>query len=331
MNILIIRLSSFGDILLTTPLVRVLRKKYQNAKITYLTRKPFTAIFKNNPNIDLVIPYENSKHSQIKQELQNNNYNIIIDLQNNLRSKRLIFGLNCKKYKYQKDNLRKFLLVKYKINLFNEKILSVAEKYIKSVENLKPDSKSLEFYPDKIEQKEDKTKKCIGICPGSKHFTKSWPIEYYVEISKILINKGYDVIVLGGKDDEAVAKEILNKVPQIIWGITNNNLNELYWNMHNCDLIICNDSGLMHFACTLPNKKIIAIFGPTVKEFGFSPYNNPNAIVLENNNIKCRPCTHIGNKKCPKIHFKCMKDIQPSYVLKKIEEMINGNSMENNL
>ncbi len=326
-KILIIRLSSFGDVLLTTPLVRILNKKYPQASLDFLTRSSNIQIFKNNPNISKIIAYENNLHQKIKDEICNSNYNIIIDLQNNLRSRRLHQGIKAQKFYYHKNNIQKFLLVKFKINLIKNKISNVAEKYIASVEGLEPDNNSLEYYPDNLKIDENKTKKRIGICPGAKHYTKSWPIDYYIELSKYLISNGYEVIILGGKSDESFAKQILEKVPECIYGITENNLDELYNSMYNCDLIVCNDSGLMHFACTIPKKNIIAIFGPTVKEFGFLPYNNQNATVVENENLNCRPCTHIGREKCPKQHFKCMKDITSLQILKIIEEKINANDL----
>lgn len=331
-NILIIRLSSFGDVLLTTPLLRAIKRKYPDSNIHYITRKSNQQIFQNNPYISKIISYENNLHNQIKELIQKNQYDFVVDLQNNLRSKSLIKNIKSQKFKYQKNNLRKFLLVKFKINLIKNPELNVAEKYIKAVDGLEPDNLSLEYYPKNYQTEEKKSKKRIGICPASKHFTKSWPIEYYTELSKSLISKGYDVVVLGGKDDENTAQKIFDSVAGVINCITkDNDLDFMYSQMLNCNVIVCNDSGLMHFACTIPKKNIIAIFGSTVKEFGFTPYNNPNAEIVENIDLKCRPCTHIGRDKCPKNHFKCMMDIKPEFILKKIEDKINATNLENNL
>lgn len=331
-NILIIRLSSFGDVLLTTPLLRAIKRKYKSSIIHFLTRKNNIQIFQNNPLVDKIIIYENELHNQIKETLKSQIYDIVIDLQNNLRSNSLLRYVKSRKIKYPKNNLRKFLLVKFKINLLKNRNLNVAEKYIKTVDGLEPDNQSLEYFPTIVINREIKTKKRVGICPASKHFTKSWPKEYYIELSKKLIATGYEVVVLGGKDDEIIAQDIMMIVNDVRNGITkDNDLDYLFSQMLNCDLIVCNDSGLMHFACTIPNKNIITIFGSTVKDFGFTPYNNPNAEIIEISDLKCRPCTHIGKEKCPKKHFKCMLDIKPDIVFKKIEEKINVNNLENNL
>ena len=92
--------------------------------------------------------------------------------------------------------------------------------------------------------------------------------------------------------------------------------------MKECKAIVCNDSGLMHTACAM-KVPVLALFGSTIREFGFTPYNNKN-LILENKTLSCRPCTHIGRENCPKNHFKCMLELSPGDAYNKLIELINS-------
>ena len=139
-----------------------------------------------------------------------------------------------------------------------------------------------------------------------------WPKEYYIELGKKLIENNYNVVLFGGKDDKVICEEISSSLSKSINLCNDNNILQTAADMKLCKTIICNDSGLMHAACAV-KVPVIAIFGSTVKEFGFTPYGSKN-LILENNSLSCRPCSHIGKSSCPKHHFKCMKEITPQLV-----------------
>ena len=315
---LIIRLSSLGDILLTTPVLRSIKKQYPHLEIDFILKKEFIDAVKFNPNISNVFSYDKKGNNQkIFDELIDRNYDLIIDLQNNNRSAGIVQSLSRPVAKFHKPNLKKFLLVNFKINLFKE-IISIPERYAHSFQELKLDDNGLElFIPNKIEAQIPKNEKQIGFCPGSKHFTKMWPAEYFIELGNKLTAEGEKIILLGGKDDWNICDEISSEIKYSINLSGDDNLLQIAANMKNCKYIICNDSGLMHTACAA-NVPVVSIFGSTVKEFGFFPYNS-RSLVLENNSLSCRPCSHIGRKSCPKKHFKCMKDLTPSLVYDNIQ------------
>ncbi|MCB0753041.1 MAG: glycosyltransferase family 9 protein [Ignavibacteriae bacterium] len=321
-KILIIRLSSLGDILLTTPLVRSLKKQYPKLKIDFLLREQYKDTMLLNSNINSLITIQKDYDvKEIKEQLLKNNYDLVIDLQNNFRSRKISKGITNKIVRFNKPAFYKFLLVKTKINLFRE-IIPIPLRYAKTIPNFNLDEKGLEIFTDlEVSPLFEKDKIFIGICPGSRHKTKMYPEEYFIDLGNKLTETGKKIILFGGKDDLEVCKRISTLIPGSVNLSNDNEMLKTSANMKMCKTIICNDSGLMHLALA-NNTPVIAIFGSTVKEFGFAPYKGKN-LVLENNSLSCRPCSHIGLEDCPKKHFKCMLELSPQFVFQKTLEFIN--------
>jgi heptosyltransferase-2 len=193
----------------------------------------------------------------------------------------------------------------------------IPKRYASTIGDLNLDNEGLDLYTNNSPNISLSGKsKLIGLCPGARHYTKRWPEEYFSELGALLINNGYKIVLFGGKSDKDICIELSKKISGSINLCNDNNLLQTAADMKLCKAIVCNDSGLMHVA-SAAGTKVIAIFGSTVKEFGFTPYNCTN-LILENNSLTCRPCSHIGRSYCPKKHFECMKSIKPEYVIEKI-------------
>ncbi len=322
-KLLIIRLSSLGDILLTTPLLRSIKKEYPSAQIDFLIRNAYKECVEHNPYISELLIYTNDKDTQkgLAQKLINSEYDFVIDLQNNLRSKKLTGSFKCPVYRFSKRSIEKFLLVNFKINLLKD-APSIPERYAKSFPGFELDNEGLEiFLPKEFSTSEKKEDRIIGFCPGSRHFTKMWPKEFYIELGRKLTEKGYAVHLIGGQSDIDICKEISFAIHGAVDLSNQNNLYLTAAEIKKCSAVVCNDSGLMHLACAVKTP-VLVFFGSTVKEFGFAPYKNKN-LILENNSLSCRPCSHIGRNKCPKRHFNCMNDITPQLACEKLEELLS--------
>lgn len=322
-KILIIRLSSLGDILLATPLIRTFKKKYPHVKIDFLIKGQYKDVLLNNPFLENIILYceEKKKLNSLIDELKKTNYDLIIDLQNNRRSSFLTSKLNAKILKFNKRDFDKFLLVNFKINLMKNAD-TIPQRYANTVE-LKLDDEGLDlFTSNKSSNLFEENIKYIGFAPGSRHFTKMWLKEYYIELGNLLNQKGYKIALLGGKDDKNICSEISSKITDSINLSNDDDILQIAADMKKCLAVICNDSGLMHAACAV-KIPVLTFFGSTVREFGFTPYKNKN-IILENTGLSCRPCTHIGKSYCPKGHFKCMKEISPKSAFENLIKLINS-------
>ncbi|GMR25540.1 MAG: glycosyltransferase family 9 protein [Ignavibacteria bacterium] len=318
-KLLIVRLSSLGDILLTTPLIRSIKQKYPSVKIDFVLSEEYRDLLKLNPHLKNVFlyPHHKNKIKLLKEHICNNNYDLILDLQNNIRSSGLLRCYGSSTVGFEKKHFDKFLLVNFKINRLKDS-MQVAERYASTLENFELDEKGPELITDKLANSAILgIDNLVGICPGSKHFTKMWPEENYIQLGKLLERNGYTVVLLGGQDDKQICLSIVSNLTSAINLSNDNDILQTAADMKMCEAIYCNDSGLMHTATAI-GVPVIAFFGSTVREFGFAPYNSVN-IILENNSLSCRPCTHIGRSNCPKKHFKCMKEISAELAFTQLE------------
>ncbi len=323
-NLLIIRLSSLGDILLTTPLVRSIKKKYPEIKIDFILKEEYKDLLKFNPYLSKVIEYSNdiNEKERFRAQLEMQKYDLVIDLQNNFRSAGIRKKIKSPLIKFNKRTIDKFLLVKFKINRLKN-APQIPVRYSESLDNFKLDDEGLDlFFPSNIKPELYEEKKIIGFAPGSRHFTKIWPKDNFIELGNKLTSEGFQVVLFGGESDLQICYEISNKIPSSINLCNSNNLYKTSVNMKQCSALVCNDSGLMHVASAL-KVPLLAFFGSTVKEFGFTPYNCEN-IIYENIKLNCRPCTHIGKDKCPKKHFKCMLELTPQTALEKLKLLLSN-------
>lgn len=308
-KILIVRLSSLGDILLATPLIRSIKKKYPDISIDFVLREEYEELLIHNSNINDLYKYAESKLE--KQLLFNSiiskKYDLAIDLQNNFRSREMIRVLDCPVYKFKKHHFYKFLLVNFKINKLKN-VPPIPVRYANAFDMFELDSYGLDFKTDNQPNEQLQTgEKFIGMCPGARHYTKRWHKGYYKELGKLLENNNYKVVLLGGKADKEICDEIASGLSNPVNLCNQNNILQTAADIKKCKAVYCNDSGLMHLA-TAVKIPVIAFFGATVKEFGFFPYKS-KSLVLESNRLLCRPCTHIGKSSCPQKHFSCMLDI----------------------
>ena len=288
-----------------------------------LIREEYADVIKLNPYIDKKLLFKKDEKSIIAliEQLRNNNYELVIDLQNNLRSNKVVSSLNIKNVKFSKRSFDKFLLVNFKLNRLKE-APPITVRYAGTIQNLKLDEIGIDLFTDKSANSELSGKNnLIGFCPGARHFTKRWPTEYFVELGNKLTQNGYRLVLFGGKIDKEICTELAAKISGAINLSNDDNLLQTAADMKLCKAVVCNDSGLMHTASAV-GTKVIAIFGSTVKEFGFTPFNCDH-LILENNLLTCRPCSHIGRGDCPKKHFECMKSIIPEFVLEQLKSFLN--------
>jgi len=308
-----------GDILLATPLIRSIKSQNPKAEIDFVVKEEFFEVIKNNPHLTNIFRYskETSKKKELIHSLKSGNYETIIDLQNNRRSLELTSRIHIKTFRFKKNNLKKFLLVHFKLNRLKN-FPQIPIRYASSA-GIELDDEGLEIFTDDVADTKLKlNENYVGLCPGAKHFTKRWPKEYFIELGKNLELNGYKVVLFGGKDEMDTLDEIASELQDPI-NLCNDSILKTTANMKICSLIYTNDSGSMHLACSV-KVPVIAFFGSTVRQFGFFPYKAQN-VVLEIDNLPCRPCTHIGRASCPLTHFKCMRDITPELAFKSLKRL----------
>jgi len=329
MKVLIIRFSSIGDVVLTTPVPRALKVQLDDVEVHYCTKQPFAVLLQNNPYIDQVYTLGQDGLGPLIKQLKQQRYDVVIDLHNNLRTRIIKLRLGVKAYTFNKINWAKWVMVNLKINIMPN--VHIVDRYMATVEALgvKKDSLGLDYFiPEKDEIETDwlpdtHRKEYVVFAIGGNHNTKKLPLKRMIELCD-RINK--PIILLGGKEDAAVGEQIeaffarnessaplepklfeLNKKAIIFNACGKLNLNQSASVIKRSVVVFTHDTGMMHVAAAL-RKRVFSIWGNTIPAFGMYPYKTQFTI-FENNKLSCRPCSKIGHDKCPKGHFKCMQDI----------------------
>ena len=334
-NILVFNPAFLGDTVLTTPLIKALRALYPEAKISFCVRPEHALLFYNLSFIDNVVVFDKRNTQKgfaglfkFAKELTDYNFDLIINLHLSLRSSTLIsmiknaysigFSTAVLSYLFNERIEKKQELCEVERNLMF--LSALCDDF--SLDEAKSIGSTLETYVNDVVYNNTSSyfastspaKKVIGIAPGSVWPTKRYPAAYFIESAEKLYEKGYAVALFGGKDDKESLDEFASSFKYPYYDFAyKTSLSELPAILKAVDLLLVNDSGLMHIACSVATP-CVAIFGPTTKQLGFFPYDN-SSIVVENNDLSCRPCGKHGGKKCPKKHFKCMMDIPPTEII----------------
>lgn len=316
-KILIIRFSSIGDIVLTTPVIRCLKEQLDDVEVHYATKQSFEVLLKDNPYIDKLHLLKADLKTLIK-ELRSEQFDYIIDLHNNLRTRIIKTALLKKSYSFKKLNFEKFLLTNFKVNRLPN--IHIVDRYLETVKEfgVVNDGKGLDYFIPKKDEVDLVQHKIpanyIGFVLGAKFATKRMPLKKLVEIC-LLINE--PIVFLGGKEDVEIGEKLtqeLNRV-DVFNACGRFNLNQSASLVKQASQIITHDTGLMHIASAF-NKRIISVWGNTVPEFGMYQYvADANKVIVQVNDLACRPCSKIGYNECPKKHFDCMNKIDVSEIL----------------
>ncbi len=312
MKILIIRFSSIGDIVLTTPVIRCCKEQLNRAEIHFVTKSAFKPVLQNNPHISKLITFEKDI-TEVIDILKKENYDHLIDLHNNLRSQRLKLALNKKSSTFKKLNVKKWLAVTLK----NKTVLPnvhIVKRYLETVSALgvKDDGKGLDYFlgtDDNINIlsiSEQLSKGFVSLVVGGSYFTKKIPVNKLVDICN---NSKLPVVLLGGKEDVSIAEEVTKQTKNTFNLCGKFSINQSASIISRSNYVVTSDTGLMHIASAF-GKKIFSLWGNTIPEFGMYPYKPAvGSKILEVKNLSCRPCSKLGYEKCPKGHFKCMQEI----------------------
>ena len=320
MKILVIRLSSIGDIVLTSPVVRCVKEQLPNTEIHFVTKPQYTSIVKSNPYVDKVHIFDENL-GEIISKLQNEQFTYIIDLHHNYRSTRIKQAINAPSFSVNKLNLKKLLLVWMKINQMPHKHMVDRNMETVSALGVKNDGKGLDFFiPENDEFKMEELpapfqKGFIAFVIAGTWATKKLPVEKVVEICE---KTPFPVILLGGKSEFDDGEKILSQSKGNVLNFAGKiNLNQSASLVRNANVVLTNDTGLMHIAAAF-KKKILTFWGNTVPDFGMVPY--PDSFNIEVKELKCRPCSKLGYTKCPRKHFKCMNEIDTGVALRWIDK-----------
>lgn len=313
-KILVLRFSSIGDIVLTTPVLRCLKMQLPEVELHFCTKAAFFSCVEHNPYLDQIHLLRDNLDDLIN-ILKDEKYDYVIDLHRNLRTKIIKWKLGVKHFSLDKLNLKKWLLVNLKIDLLPN--IHIVDRYLHTVAALgvKDDGLGLDFPIPKSEIVSIDNFPLafhlgyVVFAIGAQHYTKRMTAEKIIEFAR-QINQ--PIILVGGKEDAAVGKHVRDILYDLDLPVINAcgeyTLLQSASLLIRARFVVANDTGFMHIAAAL-KKKIYVAWGSTVPAFGMYPFRT-EFINMENKNLSCRPCSKIGFSKCPKEHFKCIKELK---------------------
>ncbi|MFC2117878.1 glycosyltransferase family 9 protein [Bacteroidota bacterium] len=309
--------------------MRNLKNQGEDVEIHYLTKACYTDLLKANPYIDEVHGFEGSV-SKWSHKLKYEHFDYIIDLHNNIRSRRFLNKLKVLSFSVDKINIKKWLIVNFKINRLPDK--HIVDRYLETLKifDVINDGKGLDYFIPDIEEidlsvlPEHFQKGYIAFSIGGKHNTKKLPVEKIISLCNKLT---FPVLLMGGEEDKENGLMIVeNTGKNVVNACGMYSIHQSASLIKQAKYVISHDTGLMHIAAAF-NKQIISIWGNTIPAFGMYPYlsenTNSESFIIQVNNLKCRPCSKIGFSKCPKKHFKCMQEIDEERIINICNNKLN--------
>jgi ADP-heptose:LPS heptosyltransferase len=335
MKILVIRLSAIGDIVLTTPILRCLKKQLPDAELHFLVQPSYKEVIAHNPYIDAIHELEHNWLTTIN-ELKNQEFDYIIDLQNNKETQRLAAELKVPVHAVKQHTLEKTLFIRLKWNVMPKN--HVVDQGFKAIAPLgvKNDGAGLDYFIPRLEEVPYKDIPLshhagfIAMVIGASFFTKRLPVEKWKELCAQI---NHPIILLGGKEAYAAGEEIRRVDETKVYNACGKfTLNESADLVRKSKLVIAHDTGLMHIAAAF-KKPIIVIWGSTIPSLGMTPYygnhflqsrQQPPSDSVQVHKLWCRPCTTVGRHQCPQGHFKCMKEINVDEIVQKVNTRLQA-------
>lgn len=336
---LIIRFSSIGDIILTTPLIRCLRAAFPTAQIDFLVKKEFEAVLAGNPHLDHIITFDKSVGNKelrfTRIQVQLNRYSMIFDVQKNIRSMMVCVGARTGVAGFSKKILARDLLIRFKINIYKE-IKPVYLRYFEAVQLLgvQYDGKGTEVFPataetDRVNEvlaQNNVPEPMLVVAPGAQWENKRWTTQGFASAADTFCAQtGSYTVLIGGPGDIETCRHVQAqmKMPSLLLA-GQLSLMESAALLGKAAMVMTNDTGMLHMAQAM-KAPVVAVYGPTTRELGFFPLRE-NSRVAEIE-ISCRPCTQKGLHACPKKHFRCMNDLKPETVSDYAIELYQHNTL----
>ena len=318
LSILLVRFSSIGDVVLTTPLVRALRRRHPEAELSFITKRALVPLVSDNPNLTRVValePDEPVRH--LARRLTSLAPTHGLDLHGSLRSRALRLLVPGQWAGYRKRKLARGWLISTKLDWYGAHV-PVPERYFEAARHLdvRPDGGPPDFAVgpqararvDEWIRGEGLERQSLAVlAPGAAHFTKRWPAGHWAALAGRLTARGMTPVRVGGSADRGIASQI-DGVRTVAGTFS---LQETGALLARARVVVSGDTGVMHMASGV-GAPVVALFGPTVRQFGFMPYE-ARATVLERP-LDCRPCSAMGSSRCPMGHHRCLDDIAPAEV-----------------
>lgn len=327
LRVLCVRFSSIGDVLLTTPLLRAMKRRHPDAELHFVTKQGMAPLVADNPHLSSVVTL--APHQSVfalARQLRELRPTHGLDLHGSLRSAALRLLVRCRWTGYRKRKPARTTLIAAKLDLYGHHT-PVPERYFEAVGRLDvyPDGGSPEFFLGAAARRRAQAwlsehgldgRPFAALAPGAAHATKRWPLDHWRALAERLRGDGHGIVVVGGPGDRDAAAALAPLAANAAGEFA---LQETGALLARAAVLVSGDTGVMHMA-TGVGTPVVALFGPTVEAFGFFPYAS-RALVLERE-LDCRPCSAMGSARCPLGHHRCLRDILPDQVIAAVGKLV---------
>lgn len=332
-KIVVIQTAFPGDVILSTPIYEAFREVYPESRAAAVVRPESVCLLKGNPNIDDIIPFDKygGDHGIVgifKMASQLRGFDMAIIIQRHLRPALTAFLAGIP-VRIGFDNAWGKSLytqrIKYEAETHEVErclaLIGVKGSSLKYKPRIYFDQETLDW-AESVLLKNGVRGDFAVVAPGSVWPTKRYP--HYAKVIDFVYDKlGMSVVLLGSSGDAAVSKSIADFAAHANVNLTGQtDLVQSAAIISKARIVISNDSAAAHMAAAV-NTPVVAIFGPTVPEFGFRPYTEKSAVV-DIGKLYCRPCSRHGSQHCPQKHFRCMLELGPQKVFEAVELLLGG-------
>ena len=302
-KILIIRLNSIGDIVLTSPVIRSLFEK--GHEVHFLLKKAYVPLVEFHPCIKQVWTYEKDDNKDLIRNLQKEDFDVVVDLHNNVRSWQIKRALKSQNYTLSKPRIKYFLMEKFGLKVSKQK--HIVERYLDVIKSIAPNSeRHLEIFTGNPPMPINLPQTFVALAIGAAFFTKQIPVQKLLSLIEAC---SLPILLLGDQNDKELAKQLLSKSNKSLVDLTGElSILQSAEIVRKAKYLMTGDTGLMHIAAAFQTP-VLSIFGSTHPVLGYTPYDPLDKginVIVENENCICRPCTKQGRHSCPKGHFECM-------------------------
>jgi lipopolysaccharide heptosyltransferase II len=328
MDFAVLRLSSFGDIVLTEPLTRAVKQAFPEARLTFITRSDFAGLVRLFPAVDDVVPVSRGGQDEAARGASPDVvFDGVLDLQNSLRSRAVSRRLRKRKLaRYRRPLMRRFALVRmpwlwrgtlrHTIDLYGDALARLGVELTERVPRIEAGEEARRLAGLRL----DAPGALVAVCPGGSSPYKRWPEACFTEVACGLASSGRDVVVLGGEKDRDVVQSVARQADHPrIRALVSREFAETAAVLSLARVTLSNDSGLMHLAAAA-GSRVVAVFGPTSPRLGFAPLGDGHRVLSLD--LDCSPCSYHGNRPCRLLRRACMEDIGPGEVRRQVEEAL---------
>lgn len=300
-RILLIRFSSLGDIILLSGLLDALRSRHPELHLTFATKTRYAELFREDPRVDRLVELGDGRGAlgRLRSELDRYEFDQILDAHASLRSLMLGALLAPAQWRrIEKDALARWAFVRFR---WRSAALErqQTERYARMVgldelppSRIHPGRAAERRAADLIPEGD-----VLALAPGARHLSKQWPGERVVEMAKGFRGRHSAKFVLfGGPEERSLCAKIAGEIGGDVLDLCGElSLAEVAAGLARCDLLVCNDSGLLHLAEAMATP-VLALYGPTSRELGFFPRLASSQVI--EHALPCRPCSRNGARAC---------------------------------